>query len=74
MVAAGIMVAALGCRTPRRRLRGELRQPGRGNPPWGVDRARDLSVRPGDDFYRYADGHWLDSNQIPADRPLGLFR
>ena len=37
--------------------------------PWGIDLgARDLSVRPGDDFYRYADGHWLDSNQIPADR------
>jgi putative endopeptidase len=38
-------------------------------PPWGIDLgARDLGVRPGDDFYRYADGHWLDSNQIPADR------
>ena len=37
--------------------------------PWGIDLgARDLSVRPGDDFYRYADGHWLDSNQIPPDR------
>jgi putative endopeptidase len=38
-------------------------------PPWGLDLAgRDLTVRPGDDFYRYADGHWLDSNQIPPDR------
>ncbi len=38
-------------------------------PPWGIDLgSRDLSVRPGDDFYRYADGHWLDSNQIPPDR------
>ncbi|MBS0581378.1 MAG: M13 family metallopeptidase [Proteobacteria bacterium] len=37
--------------------------------PWGVDLAgRDLTVRPGDDFYRYADGHWLDSHQIPPDR------
>jgi putative endopeptidase len=38
-------------------------------PPWGIDlTGRDPSVRPGDDFYRYADGHWLDSNQIPPDR------
>ncbi len=37
--------------------------------PWGIDlAARDLTVRPGDDFYRYADGRWLDSNQIPPDR------
>ena len=37
--------------------------------PWGIDLgARDLAVRPGDDFYRYAGGHWLDSNQIPPDR------
>jgi putative endopeptidase len=37
--------------------------------PWGLDlTARDPSVKPGDDFYRYADGHWLDSHQIPPDR------
>jgi putative endopeptidase len=36
---------------------------------WGVNlQERDLSVKPGDDFYRYAIGGWLDSNQIPADR------
>jgi putative endopeptidase len=38
-------------------------------PPWGLDlSARDPKVRPGDDFYRYADGHWLDTHKIPADR------
>ena len=26
------------------------------------------SVRPGDDFYAYANGKWLDTFQIPADR------
>ncbi len=37
--------------------------------PWGVDlSARDLSLKPGDDFYRYANGTWFAHNQIPADR------
>jgi putative endopeptidase len=37
---------------------------------WGVDLStRDLSVRPGDDFQRYAAGKWLDANPIPADKP-----
>src|SRR5581483_4498143 len=31
---------------------------------------RDPSVKPGDDFYRYAEGHWLDTTQIPADRTV----
>src|SRR5256885_8644093 len=36
---------------------------------WGVDLgSRDLSVKPGDDFYRYAEGHWLDTREIPPDR------
>src|SRR5215469_8405479 len=37
--------------------------------PWGLDLSdRDTSVKPGDDFYRYADGRWDDSHQIPPDR------
>ncbi|HYL01458.1 MAG TPA: M13 family metallopeptidase [Steroidobacteraceae bacterium] len=37
--------------------------------PWGLDlTARDPAVRPGDDFYRYADGHWLATQQIPPDQ------
>src|SRR5689334_6309162 len=36
---------------------------------WGVDiSTRDTSVKPGDDFERYAAGHWLDTNEIPADK------
>ena len=36
---------------------------------WGVDlTARDASVRPGDDFWRYANNSWLRTNPIPADR------
>jgi len=36
---------------------------------WGVDiSTRDLSVKPGDDFQRYASGKWMDANDIPADK------
>jgi len=28
----------------------------------------DRSVQPGDDFYRYSNGHWLSTAVIPADR------
>lgn len=36
---------------------------------WGVDlTTRDLSVKPGDDFQRYAAGKWMDENEIPADK------
>jgi putative endopeptidase len=36
---------------------------------WGFDLAgRDLAVKPGDDFFRYANGAWLDRTEIPADK------
>lgn len=36
---------------------------------WGIDLAgRDLSARPGDNFYRYANGAWDDETVIPPDR------
>ena len=36
---------------------------------FGVDlTARKESVRPGDDFFHYANGTWLDTFDIPADR------
>ena len=36
---------------------------------FGVDLAQmDTSVQPGDDFYRYVNGKWLDSFPMPADR------
>ncbi|MEE2692934.1 MAG: M13 family metallopeptidase [Pseudomonadota bacterium] len=37
--------------------------------PWGYPLdALDKSVKPGDDFFRYANGAWLDRTEIPADR------
>src|SRR3569832_2950118 len=36
---------------------------------WGFDTAgMDKSVRPGDDFYRYASGTWARNASIPPDR------
>lgn len=36
---------------------------------WGIDLAsRDSDVKAGDDFYRFAIGRWIDTNQIPPDR------
>lgn len=36
---------------------------------FGVDlSSRDLTIKPGDDFFRYANGHWLDTFELPADR------
>ena len=36
---------------------------------FGIDLSnQDSSVRPGDDFFRFANGLWLDSFELPADR------
>jgi putative endopeptidase len=40
-------------------------------PPAGLDMsAADLSTRPGDDFWQYANGAWLARTTIPTDKPL----
>jgi putative endopeptidase len=37
---------------------------------FGLDLAgRDMATRPGDDFFRYAGGTWLDHATIPGDKP-----
>ena len=43
---------------------------------FGVDlSARDMSVKPGDDFNRYASGHWLDTYTLKDDETsFGSFR
>lgn len=44
-------------------------------PTSGIDlAAMDKSVAPGDDFYAYANGHWQQTTEIPADRAsIGIF-
>ena len=70
MGASAALVVLAGAATP-----GAVAVPGAASPAhaqigdFGIDlAARDLSVSPGDDFYRYADGHWLDTHRIPPDR------
>lgn len=37
--------------------------------PVGIDTSlMDTSVKPGDDFFRYVNGKWVDNTEIPADR------
>jgi putative endopeptidase len=43
--------------------------------PWGFDlTAMDRTVRPGEDFNRYASGAWLDRTSIPADKSIYSLR
>ncbi|MFN3516483.1 MAG: M13 family metallopeptidase [Novosphingobium sp.] len=38
---------------------------------WGFDLSgQDTSVKPGDDFFRFASGKWDDRTQIPADKAI----
>src|ERR1700751_2293208 len=42
---------------------------------WGFDAAgADLATKPGDNFFRYANGSWIDKTQIPADKPAYSLR
>ncbi len=42
---------------------------------WGFDLAgQDKATRPGDDFFRYANGAWLDHAKIPPDKPAWTLR
>src|ERR1700759_2299545 len=55
--------------TPFAFAQSSMKRPANGN--WGFDMSgMDLSVRPGDDFYRYANGAWVDHAAIPADRTV----
>jgi putative endopeptidase len=57
---AAVLVAA--CAAPPPKLKPEV-----GTFGFNVD-GMDLSVAPGDDFFRYAVGKWVDTTEIPPDR------
>ena len=58
---------ALGLAVPAARAADEAAAPGRLK---SLDvSGMDTEAQPCTDFYRYADGKWLDANPIPADRP-----
>jgi putative endopeptidase len=42
---------------------------------WGFDvQGADFTTRPGDNFFRYANGTWLDKTPIPPDKPAYSLR
>ena len=42
---------------------------------WGFDLAgMDTTTKPGDDFFRYANGTWIDKTEIPPDKPAYSLR
>ncbi len=42
---------------------------------WGFDLAgADTKTKPGDDFFRYANGTWIDKTQLPPDKPAYSLR
>jgi putative endopeptidase len=42
---------------------------------WGFDLSgMDPKTKPGDDFFRYANGAWIDKTQIPSDKPAYSLR
>lgn len=48
---------------------GESGRPGPELGAFGIDLShQDPDTRPGDDFFRFANGKWLDSFELPADR------
>src|SRR5438045_8546533 len=42
---------------------------------WGFDLSgADTSTKPGDNFFRYANGTWIDRTPIPPDKPAYSLR
>jgi len=64
VVASALALSA--CNTQHGNTAGTSQTPGTGlgiTPAW-----MDKSVKPGDDFFTYADGTWVKNTEIPADR------
>src|SRR5205814_3978911 len=60
-----VFVASLRAQTPTKPQYGA----------WGFDLAgANTKTKPGDDFFRYANGTWIDKTQIPPDKPAYSLR
>jgi putative endopeptidase len=67
-VRVGVVAVALGAFALSVGAQSSLIRPWYG--AWGYDTAgADHATRPGDDFFRFANGAWLDRTAIPADKP-----
>ncbi|MEZ5996671.1 MAG: M13 family metallopeptidase [Hyphomonadaceae bacterium] len=68
-VGASTVALLAGCATNAARTVDAPARPAAAIGAWGVDlSARDPNVKPGDDFFRYANGTWMANAEIPADR------
>ena len=65
--ALGLALAAAAAAVSPARAGDTIARIGTGN--WGFDLAgEDLTIRPGDDFFAFANGRFIDHLEIPADR------
>src|SRR3954469_8090300 len=63
------LAAAPSCKKSAPEVRRQAASSSEGAKASGIDLAGiDKSVAPGDDFFAYANGTWLKSTEIPADR------
>jgi predicted metalloendopeptidase len=69
-IAAALALAAAAAASAQSPAQAPAQAPAvRTSYPPGVDLAgMDRSVQPGDDFFRFANGHWLATAEIPPDR------
>ncbi len=69
-VAAAILaVAAVSCTAKEESKKAEAETHKPMIEPWGYPLdALDRATKPGDDFYRFANGGWLDATEIPSDK------
>jgi putative endopeptidase len=65
----GVLVSATACALLALAPLGALTQDPAKQETHGIVVANmDRSVRPGDDFYRYANGAWIERTELPPDR------
>lgn len=67
-MAATLVLTAACSRAPEQSTQATPPAPKAAVGAWGFDRdGMNTAVRPGDDFYQYANGKWLETNKIPPD-------